>query len=315
MRNTRRFALGAAALALGLLLGACGSGGSGSSSSGAPIAAKLTLGAPPECPKAPYCLPALKKVYGIKFAKFVPLQAGATTVAAIRTGKVDVGELFSTDPSITQFHFVLLKDDKNSQAAGNIVPVIRKDVDNAEIDKLLNALSTKVTTSKITQLVEKVAIQKQDPAAVAKSFLTTEGLLGGSSGSGKGSLTVGVSGAFPESQIMAEMYAQVLQNAGYTVNTQLNLASRQVSDAALLHGDIDLKPEYVAYELALVDPKANASGPASQVLPRLKAALAKKGVDVLNFTPANDTNAFVVTQQTASKYHLSTISDLAKSAS
>jgi osmoprotectant transport system substrate-binding protein len=114
---------------------------------------------------------------------------------------------------------------------------------------------------------------------------------------------------------MAEMYAQVLEHAGYSVKTQLNLASRQVSDAALFHGDIDLKPEYVAYELATLAPKANSSGPASQVLPRLKAALARKSVDTLNFTPANDTNAFVVTRQTATKYHLSKISDLAKPAS
>ena len=59
------------------------------------------------------------------------------------------------------------------------------------------------------------------------------------SGSAKrGTLIVGVSSAFPENQIVAEMYAQVLTKAGYTVNTQLDIMSREVSDPALASGQI-----------------------------------------------------------------------------
>src|SRR5688500_16880618 len=65
----------------------------------------------------------------------------------------------------------------------------------------------------------------------------------------RGTIAVGVSGAFAESQLVAEMYAQVLENAGYEVVRQLDLGSREVSDAALFSGEIDVKPEYLAFEL------------------------------------------------------------------
>src|SRR6266542_912178 len=97
----------------------------------------------------------------------------------------------------------------------------------------------------------------------------------------KGTITVGVSGAFAESKIVAEMYAQVLENAGYTVKRQLDLQSRKVSDAALFAGTIDVKPEYLASEAIALDPKADVNGdPAhtSDVLTTLEAA---KNVSVL----------------------------------
>jgi osmoprotectant transport system substrate-binding protein len=131
------------------------------------------------------------------------------------------------------------------------------------------------------------------------------------SGSPKGTITVGVSGSFAENQLVAEMYAQVLEKAGYTVNRKLDLQTRQISDPALFNGDIDLKPEYLAYELPALDPNADTSGTADQVLARLKPLAEAKHIEVLQYTPANDTNVLVVTKDTATKYSLTTISDLA----
>ena len=56
-------------------------------------------------------------------------------------------------------------------------------------------------------------------------------------------IVVGVSGAFAENQIVAEMYAQVLEHAGYQVERQLDLRSRETSQSALEAGQIDVKPE------------------------------------------------------------------------
>src|SRR5438046_3089100 len=123
---------------------------------------------------------------------------------------------------------------------------------------------------------------------------------------------MGVSGDFAESQIMAELYGQVLQNEGCDVSFQLHLGTREVSDKALESGKIDMKPEYLAYELPAFDPNANTAGTPDQVAARLKPLLAKKQIALLDFTPANDTNAFVVTSATASKFHLKTMDDLAK---
>jgi osmoprotectant transport system substrate-binding protein len=144
----------------------------------APIASQLTLGAPPACPKNAFCIPGFKKVYGITFGSFKPLdEGGPQTVAAVENGVVDVGLMFSTDPTIVQKGFVVLEDDKNSQPAGNIAPIIRTSVLNDEIRNLLNAISAKITTDNITAAIEKVAVEKQDVDAVAKQFLQDNGFL------------------------------------------------------------------------------------------------------------------------------------------
>ena len=126
----------------------------------------------------------------------------------------------------------------------------------------------------------------------------------------KGTLTVGVSAAFAENQIVAEMYAQVLENAGYTVNRQLDIQSREVSQPALESGKIDVKPEYLGTLLLFLDPDAKASGDPAAEAEQLKPLLEEKGVTLLNFSQANDTNAFVVTRETASRYGLTKMSDL-----
>jgi osmoprotectant transport system substrate-binding protein len=59
----------------------------------------LVLGGPPECPSRPFCKPGLEKTYGLKFASFVALDAGGPlTKTAITTGKVSIGEIFTSDP-------------------------------------------------------------------------------------------------------------------------------------------------------------------------------------------------------------------------
>ena len=76
---------------------------------------------------------------------------------------------------------------------------------------------------------------------------------------GKGTIVVGVSGAFTENQIVAEMYAPVLEHAGYTVERQFDLRSREFSQSALESGQIDLKPEYLSSLLFFLDANAEHS--------------------------------------------------------
>jgi osmoprotectant transport system substrate-binding protein len=138
---------------------------------------------------------------------------------------------------------------------------------------------------------------------------------GGGTQSPKGTITIGVSGAFAENQLVAEMYAQVLEKAGYTVKRQLDLGGREVSDAALFAGQIDLKPEYLAFELPKLDPNADTKGTAEQVFPRVEQAAEAKDLVAMQFSPANSTNVFVVTPETAQKDSLAKMSDLAPVAS
>jgi osmoprotectant transport system substrate-binding protein len=147
-------------------------------SSLAPVAGQMTLGAPPDCQTAAFCIPGLKKTYGIEFGDYKPLDVGGPkTVAAIDSGAVDVGELFSLDPTIADKGYHVLTDDKNLQAAGNFVPVVRQEVASDQLGQLLDGVTTKLTDDNMRTMVGEVANQHRDVADVAKQFLTSQGLL------------------------------------------------------------------------------------------------------------------------------------------
>jgi osmoprotectant transport system substrate-binding protein len=143
----------------------------------APVAGDLVLGAPPECPKRPYCIPGLKDVYGVEFGDFKPLEYGAATIQALEAGAIDVALLFSTDPLISQKGLVLLDDDMDLQQADNLTPLVSSDVLNDEIAELLNAVSATLTTDNITPLNARVLVDQEDPEDVARDFLEENGLL------------------------------------------------------------------------------------------------------------------------------------------
>jgi osmoprotectant transport system substrate-binding protein len=147
-------------------------------SSLAAVADRLSIGAPPECPLRPFCLPGLRDVYGILFEDFEPLDAGGPlTVAALESDEVQIALMFSTDPSIEANGFIPLLDDKHLQNAENITPVIRTEKLNDEVWRLLDAVSARLSSDKVTDLVGKVVIDGQDVAAVATAVLAANGLI------------------------------------------------------------------------------------------------------------------------------------------
>jgi glycine betaine/choline ABC-type transport system substrate-binding protein len=315
MRRSRNPVLGAALLALLLIGAACkqeSGGGGGNGGGGDPIAGQLTLGGPPECPERPFCIPGLRDTYGVEFGTFVPLDVGGPlTVEALENGDIDVGLLFSTSSVIGANGWVVLEDDKALQNAENITPVVRTEVLDDTITQRLNAISAALNTQNITELNGRVEIDGEDPADVAASFLEDNGLL--QAGDGSGEVTVGAV-AFAENQIVGEMYAQALEGAGYTVDRQLTLESREILQPAIEAGDIDIAPEYLSSLLLFLDAEASASGDPEAVRADLETMLADKGQTLLESSEADDTNAFVVTQETADQYGLAAVSDLAKPA-
>ena len=129
-------------------------------------------------------------------------------------------------------------------------------------------------------------------------------------GGDKGTVTVG-SDSFAEAQIVGEMYAQVLENAGYTVERQLDLESREVRLPAMEDGEIDIAPEYLASLLSVLDPKATPTSDPEEVATELEPLLSERGLETLEPSDVVDTNAFVVTQETADEHGLTTVGDLA----
>ncbi|MBV9830894.1 MAG: hypothetical protein JOZ82_04805 [Marmoricola sp.] len=158
-------------------------------------------------------------------------------------------------------------------------------------------------------MVGKVQNDKQDPKAVAQGWLKDQGLSATGTGAKGSSITVG-SANFPENVILAEIYAGALEDQGATVNRKLNIGSREKYFPALKAGSLDLFPEYTGVTLQYLDKTATATAP-DAVYAALTKALPSNLI-ALDKAQAEDKDAIVVTKQTADKFHLTSIADLAK---
>lgn len=137
----------------------------------------LVLGGPPEWKTRPTGVPGLKKVYNLEFKSFKPLDAGGPlSVQALKSGQVDAANIFTTDPSIPANSFVVLEDPKSLFAAQNVVPLATKAKVNPTVEGALNAVSAKLDTKTLTDLLARVVTDKKDPDAVAAEFLKANGL-------------------------------------------------------------------------------------------------------------------------------------------
>ncbi|MGB8404655.1 MAG: ABC transporter substrate-binding protein [Mycobacterium sp.] len=123
------------------------------------------------------------------------------------------------------------------------------------------------------------------------------------------SIAVG-SADFPESKIIAEIYAQALEANGFTVGRQFGIGSRETYIPAVKDHSIDLIPEYTGNLLQYFDPKTKASTPEDVEL-ALQRAL-PGDLSILTPSPAADTDTVAVSEATARKWDLKTIGDLAR---
>ena len=143
----------------------------------AAVANKLTLGAPPEFQTRSDGIAGLKKFYNVTFKTFRKLDAGGPlTENGLKNGQIDAGDIFTTDPLIAQNGWVVLQDPKNLYTAQNVLPLINSKKASDTVKSVLNAVSAKLTTDDLVSLNEKVQLNKQDPDAVAKDWLSTAGL-------------------------------------------------------------------------------------------------------------------------------------------
>lgn len=138
----------------------------------------LVLGGPPECDQRPLCLPGLKETYGLEFKELKKLDPGGPlTKGALEKGDIDVGLIFTSDGAVAARGFVVLEDDKNLQPPENVVPIVRNEVLEGDMEELLNAISAELTTEGLSELNKAVDVDKADPADVAKGWLEEHGFL------------------------------------------------------------------------------------------------------------------------------------------
>lgn len=140
----------------------------------------LVLGGPPECDQRPLCLPGLKETYGLEFKELKKLDPGGPlTKGALEKGDIDVGLIFTSDGAVPARGFVILEDDKSLQPRENVVPIVRTEVLEGDMEDLLDAISAELTTEGLSELNKAVDIDKADPADVAEGWLEEHGFLGG----------------------------------------------------------------------------------------------------------------------------------------
>jgi osmoprotectant transport system substrate-binding protein len=143
------------------------------------VAPGLTFGGPPECPTRPLCLAGLRDAYGLRFAAFLPLDAGGpSTRQALADGHIDVALLFTTDPALSTGELVALEDDAGLQPAENVTPLVRVEVLDRfgeGVATALDAVSASLTTAELRELDRRHAAG-EEAAAVAADWLAGKGL-------------------------------------------------------------------------------------------------------------------------------------------
>src|SRR5512132_27930 len=118
---------------------------------------------------------------------------------------------------------------------------------------------------------------------------------------------------FGESAILAEIYKQALDAKGFDASIQTVGGFRDLLFGAFDSGDVNLAPDYVASELEFLNQNAGeATGDVDETFALLQPRLEELGLVGLQPSEAVDTNAFVVTQDTADELGLESLSDLAE---
>jgi len=147
------------------------------------VQGQLKFGVATDCPTNSVCAPALKSAYGLDVSNATKLSACDTPmVQALKGRTIDVGELCSTQPDIAVNGWVVLTDDKQTQPADNIAPLVRDDLlgklaDKSGFEGILNAVSAAMDTATLTDLGKQVSVDNKDLAAVAKAWLVAKGLV------------------------------------------------------------------------------------------------------------------------------------------
>ena len=147
-------------------------------------------------------------------------------------------------------------------------------------------------------------------AAVAASIGLTLGIAGCAPSAAPSSEPIVIgSQAYYSNEIVAEAYALVLEDAGFTVERTFSLGQRDVYVPAIIAGEVDLFPEYTGNLLQFFVPTATETA-ADDVYAALATAL-PEGLTALAMSPASDQDSYNVTQEFASANGLESIADLA----
>jgi len=114
----------------------------------------------------------LNTAYGLSFKEWVPDRSGGGNIPTwLKSGKIQVGNVFTANPAIVLNGLVVLEDTKGVFGLQNITPLVREDGVGPEAEEALNKVSAQLTTEGLLEMMKKVAVDKADPAEVAAEWL------------------------------------------------------------------------------------------------------------------------------------------------
>jgi osmoprotectant transport system substrate-binding protein len=210
---------------------------------------------------------------------------------------------------------VALEDDKKLQTVDNIIPAVNADAATQPLLDALNKVSAALTQDKLVALNKSTDIDRTTSPNAAKDFVAAERLADGLSG-GSGKIVVGAAN-FSENQTLANVYAQVLNAAGFDASVK-TVGSREVYEPALEKGQLQVVPEYVGTLTEFINKAENgadaapvASGDLDATVEALTGLGDKVGLKFGEPAAADDRNTFAVTSAFADEYGVQTLSDLA----
>ncbi|MGY1830752.1 glycine betaine ABC transporter substrate-binding protein [Geodermatophilus sp. SYSU D01180] len=213
---------------------------------------------------------------------------------------------------------VVLEDDQELQNADNIVPAVTAATAaaNPALVPALDAVSAALTTDQLIDMNAAVDLERQSAEDVAAQWVEDSGVTDGLE-QGSGPVIVGA-GNFTESTILANVYAGVLQAAGFDATVR-EVGNRDLYLPALISGtDLQVFPEYLATVTEALNAQVNgpnptpiASGDAQATRDALQPLADQVGLTFGTPSEAADQNAFAVTQEFADQLGVATLSELA----
>ncbi|KQS68602.1 glycine betaine ABC transporter substrate-binding protein [Modestobacter sp. Leaf380] len=213
---------------------------------------------------------------------------------------------------------VVLEDDEGLQAVDNIIPAINTAYATANpgVLDVLSSISTVLTTEDLVAMNSGVDIERQSAEDVAAAYVADNDL-GSDATPGTGTVRVGAAG-FTESQILANVYADTLNAAGYTATVQ-TVGQREAYLPALEGGEFDVFPEYVGTLTEYLDgnpDEAVASADLDATVEVLRPLGDAVGLTFGEPAEAADENAFAITTTLQDELGgITTLSELAEACS
>jgi osmoprotectant transport system substrate-binding protein len=138
-----------------------------------PVSKDMVAGGSSEFKVRDAGLKGLKEKYQVEFKEYKTLDAGGPlSLKALLDNQIQVSNFFTTQSLIKDNNLVMLEDPENILPPNNIVPLIRTDHKSDDVTAALNAVSAKLTTDALTDMVKRIDVGKESPNAVAKDWLS-----------------------------------------------------------------------------------------------------------------------------------------------